>query len=320
MQNKKNKYLILIPDLVSLEFDNEKSRDTLFETENKLYGLSNEKLKFHFSIKNEIDHGFYKDIKNSKIFESYGTGLSKNNIFWCFKKINSIQMKFIYDTRANIFYFEEHVIYKKIFSNVTIGEFYSARDLIRNIIYVTLFLNGYTLLPGMAFVQGNKNTFVAIIPRENGKTGFIIDKIKNSPKGFKYISENQILINLSEQTCFPTPPLWAISKGSSKGIFHRLTEKNDLIAKNYYQFSKLFFLINEKNSYGKEIYWEDFFSSNVFSLFSSLVINDYILFTSLGKEILKMISQNIDALKKMEKEKRIVVSFVNNYDYRKFTE
>lgn len=309
------KYLIFIPDLVSIEFDKNEDRATFFRAQYELYGTTPMKLKFHFTINSNVIDDFFNRIHHETIYRTYNSGISKNKMFWYSRKAPFIASNFAYDGLNKSFYFRENIFYRNIFSKIRVGEFFYSKDIIREIINLTLFINGYISLHGMGIELSNGNVFLAAVPRDNGKTTFILSLLNKNSNDNKYLSDNTILINISARKCYPTAPSWSLGKKNSFDVFNILLKNKSLICRKSLSFKKIYFLIDSKKNNFPLPKLEDFFIGLSSAGYINLLIRDYIMLNSMGRIVLDRMEKNIESLRKMNKFNEIEILGIENFKY-----
>jgi hypothetical protein len=152
-------------------------------------------LKINFIIKIKEK----EDITIPSTYDFKSEGFVKNGDFWYFSKsILGITMKFMFDTKNRIFYFNKFYKYLpfEVAGLSTFGGFVSS------LIVLELFLNKIFKLRGMALRYKNKNIGI-IAPGHNGKTTFLIDLLKDNAK---YVAEDHLIINFENNEIYPTCP------------------------------------------------------------------------------------------------------------------
>ena len=304
--------IILVPGLVTIEIC-KSDTNSLFKNHKRFYGVSKKPLKFHFKIKKIRDKRFFSNAYKRAIYSSYNTGITDDDLFWYRRRFLFSELNFVFDFRKNIFYLNETFFYKMVFFRVSIGEYCSSQNLIKQLITLTLFLSGYMTCFGMSFSRKKDEVVTCIAPRDNGKTTFISEIVKR--EGVKYISENDIIIDLKTKRVFPTLPQWYVGKSRAKKLFDYLMDNPQKVHRRDMSFKKLFLLINTKKETSSHLKYHDYFFNCCAAFFSNPVARNYVMFLSKGETLMSEIKNNIGLMKRMHNNKALIVREVNNYNF-----
>jgi len=310
-----NMILTIIPNLVTIESDDEQII-SMYNNYFQFFGNSKEQEKFHFKIVKK-DIVFFSKIYNESHYQTNNCGVNKNHYFWYKRSFLNFNTNLIFDYKNNIFYYNSDSIFEFIFSRVQIGEFYSTRNLILQLINTKIFLSGYTSFSGLSFLESNNKVFVAIAPRHNGKTSFMQEIMKTKMK--KFISDNTVVLNLDEKKVYPTIPSWNMSKNNSKSIFSFLINHPSKIQEKSIEFNKLFCIINnhDKKPLGHKSYFQphDFYFNSSIEPISNYAVKDFIMLTQSGKLVFDKINKSINYLEKMSENKSLSIIEITNYKF-----
>lgn len=218
----------VIPGLVSIETKLGHINGLYFIDNFNFYPSIKNKNKFHYkiAIKNNIIIPHIYDFKNGHYYK-------KDNIWYYKRKIGFFTLKFSYDLKNRIFFFNR--IYS--FIPFEIGHIFPIGRHLADLINFELFLNSYIFIRGCAV--NYKNITTAFIgPSRNGKTSLVELIVK---KGGKYISEEFIILDKKSNNIFPTSCLTTHGRLINSSLNNKLNKKNIIKEKVYLDKLVLFF-------------------------------------------------------------------------------
>ncbi|MDD4353355.1 MAG: hypothetical protein PHN56_02760 [Candidatus Nanoarchaeia archaeon] len=292
-------FQIIIPELVSFDTKLDKLKGFNLSEDFNFYKSQTKKEKFHYSliVKNDIEIPKSYEFRNGYYF--------KYEDCWYYERkiIPGISLKFKYDLKNRIFYFNRSysLIPFEIGGILPIGKHIS------DFINLDLFLNNYNVIRGCAFAYRGKNVII-ISPIFNGKTTLLKDILI---KGGKYIAEDLLIINFFENKIYPSSPhLWNYSRKINKELSGIDTHQIIDNSRNIDQLNLLQNSIKPEMEYKPSKDLLDYLLINSLFFLTNLMLRSFIVEEGLSKKVMKKIG-DISKIKKY--------SFLNINDFKYFS-
>lgn len=202
-------YKSIVPKLVSFETDLKEIHGFVMCQNLNFFPKAKEKSKFHYivQVKHNIEVPFDYDFRSEYFVKKGST--------WYFdRKVFFWHPKFSYDSEKKIFCFNRAYLLLPF----RLGGMFAAGEHIANVIELDLFLEGYSILRGIAMQKESRNICVSA-PGYNGKTTFLKEMLK---KDARYIAEDYLILDLNKSMVYPSAPL------AKENFWRRRSINNDL--------------------------------------------------------------------------------------------
>lgn len=301
---KNNRVKNIIPDLVSFDTNLKKIKGFSLSDNFDFYSNITSKNQFHYKI------FVVKDIEIPKEYNfRSGYYFKKAGIWYYERKLFCFSFKFKYDAKNKIFSFNKAYSYLPF----EIGSIYPVGRHLNDLIGIDLFLNGYDIFKGCAFVYKNI-TYCFVAPSFNGKTSFLYEAMG---MGSKYIAEDMLVVDARRHKVYPTS---CFKNNFGRSINNRLLKilKKNIVIKSV-NYDRMFLLENslfdsdkDKKIYNKEV------EKNIgdfISLCSLFFLNNNFIRAFIFKE------SKSDRIKNRLKELETCLNFkyfkINNFNFKK---